>query len=64
MPREIYSPEEFKTLLEKAVECRVVRRGDVVKIKLRTLKMLYTYKTNKEEADSLLKEVKAKVVEI
>lgn len=64
MPREIYSSEEFKTLLEKAEECRVVRRGDVVKIKLRTPKMLYTYKTNKEEADKLLKEVKAKVVEI
>ena len=64
MPREVHSSEEFKGLLEKAEECRVVRRGDLVKIKLRTHKMLYTFKTNKEEADTLLKDVKAKIVEI
>lgn len=63
MPAEIKSREEFMKLLPLAKECRVVRRKNYVKLKLRLSRRLYTYKTNKEEADELLKSVKCRIVE-
>ncbi len=64
MPRQIFNADEFKKLLEKAKECRVVKKEDTVKLKLRTPKMLYVLFTSKEEADKLLKDVKIEVKEI
>ncbi|MCP8304147.1 MAG: hypothetical protein H3Z50_01540 [archaeon] len=64
MPKQIFSAEEFKKILEKATECRIVRRGDKVKLKLRTPKMIYVLVTSKKEADTLLKDVKVEVKEI
>lgn len=63
MPKQIFSPEEFRELISKAEECRVVRRGDKVKLKLRTKRYLYTYITTPDEADEILKEIKVKKVE-
>ncbi|MEM1524511.1 MAG: hypothetical protein QW372_06690 [Nitrososphaerales archaeon] len=63
MPRQIYSSEEFIKLLEKAIECRVVRREGKVKLKLRTPKLLYTYVTSPEKAEELLKNVKVEIKE-
>ncbi|MCX8191696.1 MAG: hypothetical protein N3F06_02675 [Nitrososphaerales archaeon] len=63
MPRQIFSSEEFIKLLEKATECRVVRRENKVKLKLRTPKLLYTYVTTPEEAENLLKNVKIEIKE-
>ncbi|NWG08914.1 MAG: hypothetical protein HXX80_01135 [Nitrososphaerales archaeon] len=64
MPKQIFSVEDFKILLEKAIECRVLRMDDKVKLKLRTSKMIYVFITSKEEADRLLNEVKVEVKKI
>lgn len=64
MPKEIKSKEQFEKLVESATEVRVVHSGDDAKVKLRTKSALYTFKTTKEEADSLVKGTKAPVVEI
>jgi hypothetical protein len=65
MPREIRSSEGFEKLLVSAQECRVVRQGGNVKLKLRTPEYLYVYKTTSDEADDLLKRVKdVEVVEM
>ncbi|MGB9659740.1 MAG: hypothetical protein ACPLY9_04375 [Nitrososphaerales archaeon] len=64
MPKQILNIEDFKKLLEKAVECRVLRMGDKAKLKLRTKKMLYVFITSKEEADKILKDIKIEVKEI
>jgi hypothetical protein len=64
MPRELKSKEEFDRLLEGATEVRVVRDGDEAKVKLRTKKELYTFKTTSAEADLIVKGTKLPVVEI
>ena len=64
MPREVKSREEFLKIAEYARECRVKRLRDVVKLKLRTRRYLYTYKTTPEEAEDLLKHVKCEIVEV
>jgi len=64
MPKQIFSDKDFKSLIGKAIECRVSRIDDKVKLKLRTPKMLYVFVTSKEEADSLLKDIKVQVREI
>ncbi|MCD6510134.1 MAG: hypothetical protein J7L11_07120 [Thermoprotei archaeon] len=58
MPKEIRSKEELIKLSEKAIECRVKRGKDYVKIKLRLKRYLYTFKTKPDEADELLKALK------
>jgi hypothetical protein len=63
MPKEIKDKVQFDKLLEAATEVRVTRRGDDAKVKLRTKEALYTFKTTTEEADTMLKGVKAPVVE-
>jgi len=63
LPREIRSKEEFQRLVEKATEVRVVRNGAEAKVKLRASKVLYTFKTSTEEADTLTKGLKVEVLE-
>ncbi|MDH2899819.1 MAG: hypothetical protein PXY39_02495 [archaeon] len=58
MPRLITSAEQFEQLKSKASECRVVRSDKAVKLKLRTPKFLYTYLTNQDEAEDLIKGLK------
>jgi hypothetical protein len=58
MPREIRSSEQFQSLMSKAIELRVVRKDNAVKLKLRTPDYLYTFKTNEDEADDLIKNAK------
>lgn len=57
MPKEIFDPEEFLALAEKASECRVKRLGDVMKLKLRTRRQLYTIKLGSDEGEELLKKI-------
>ncbi|MEM3383229.1 MAG: hypothetical protein QXL52_00850 [Nitrososphaerales archaeon] len=64
MPKQIFNANDFKKLLEKAKECRVMRIGDKAKLKLRTSKMLYVFITSKGEANELLKSSKVEVKEI
>jgi len=65
MPKEIKSKEEFLKLLPLAIECRVKQNKDHVKIKLRTKRILYTYKTtNQDEVKEILDQVKCPIVNI
>ena len=62
MPHELTSKDQFNKLLKDAVEVRVVRDEETAKVKIRTKRGLYTFKTTGEEADVLLKGVKVPVV--
>jgi len=64
MPRQIFNKDELLRLAYGAKECRVVRRGDKVKIKIRRSRYLYTYVTNTSEADALLKQINVNKVEL
>ncbi|MFX1513831.1 MAG: hypothetical protein ACFFCQ_14700 [Promethearchaeota archaeon] len=54
MPAELTSVEEFVEIAKRASKCLVKRHGDVIKLKLRTKKRLYTYKTSPSEAERLI----------
>ena len=66
MPEEILSREEFLSYLPLASNVLVkrVRGKDIVKIKLRTKKRLYTYKTNPNEANEIIKNLNVPYDEI
>jgi len=64
VPREIFNEEKFLELAEFAVHCRVKRVKDVVKLKLRTKKILYTYKTDPTSAENLLKQINCDIIEL
>ncbi len=64
MPSEITSTDKFVTLSEGALECRVKRSKDVVKLKLRTPRQLFTYKVKVDRADDVLRRLKCEVVEV
>ena len=64
MPQEIFNPEEFLEVAARATECRVKRRGDIVKLKLRTKKKLYTLKTSPEEANVILQRIKLPIIDL
>jgi hypothetical protein len=63
MPSEIADSEEFVRISERASECRVKRLKDIVKLKLRTSKQLYTIRLDPEKAAEVLKQVKCEVIE-
>ena len=63
MPSEIADTEQFVRLSERATECRVKRLKDVVKLKLRTSRRLYTIRLDPEKATEVLKQVKCEVIE-
>jgi Ribosomal L38e protein family len=58
MPKQIRSAEQFQKLAPNADECRVVSNESGVKLKLRLSRQLYTYKTNTDEAEDLIKGLK------
>ena len=64
MPRELFDEKKFLELSENSYHCRVKRKGDVVKLKLRTKKILYTYKTSPELAEALLSQISCDVIEL
>jgi large subunit ribosomal protein L38e len=64
LPSEIFDEEKFLELAEFAVHCRVKRVKDVVKLKLRTKKRLYTYKTDPETADRLVRNLTCDIIEL
>jgi large subunit ribosomal protein L38e len=64
VPREIVEEEKFIELAEFAVHCRVKRLKDVVKLKLRTKKLLYTYKTDPTTAERILRNITCDVIEL
>jgi hypothetical protein len=64
MPREIFDEDKFIELSEFAVHCRVKRVKEVVKLKLRTKKILYTFKTDPTTAERLLRNIPCDVIEL
>lgn len=64
MPKELKDISKFVELSTNAVECRVKRIKDVVKLKLRTIKYLYTLKLEPESAEEIIKQIKCQVIEI
>jgi len=64
VPREIFDENKFVELSEYAVHCRVKRLRDVVKLKLRTKKILYTYKTDPSTAERILRSITCDVIEL
>jgi len=65
MPKEIFSEEEFLEIAERAKVCRVKRLKDgVVKLKLRTARYLYTFKTDGGKAEELLKKLTCPIEEV
>jgi hypothetical protein len=65
MPVEIFSEKEFLEIAkDRATLCRIKKVKDVVKLKLRTPKHLYTFKTTPEKAEALLKEIEIEQVEL
>jgi large subunit ribosomal protein L38e len=63
MPKELRDGEEFVRISERAIECRVKRLEDTVKLKLRTASQLYTLKVDPSRAAELLKQVKCEIIE-
>ena len=64
MPAEITSTDDFVSLSETALECRVKRSNEVVKLKLRTPSHLYTHKVKVERADDVIRRLKCEIVEV
>mgnify|MGYP000117782836 CR=1 FL=1 len=64
MPREIFDVEEFIRISERARHCRVKRLKDVVKLKLRTSRVLYTLKVKPEMAEDIIKRLRCEIVEV
>jgi len=63
LPTELADEEEFVKISERAIECRVKRLEDLVKLKLRTSRQLYTLKADPTKAAELLKQIKCEVIE-
>ena len=64
MPKEIKDVDKFLELSNNAIECRVKRIKDVVKLKLRTAKYLYTLKVGPDDAEELIKKINCQVIEV
>ena len=64
MPREIFDEDKFLEIAEFSVHCRVKRLKKVVKLKLRTKKILFTYICDPATAESLLKRISCDVIEL
>jgi len=64
LPQEIFNPEKFLEIAARATECRVKRRGNIVKLKLRTRKRLYTLKVSPEEANVILERIKLPIIDL
>jgi ferritin-like protein len=64
LPTEIMDAEKFVTLSAHAEYCAVKRLKDVVKLKLRTPKKLYTLKVEPLKAEGIIKKLQCEIREI
>jgi ferritin-like protein len=64
MPSEISDPEKFVTISGSADYCSVKRLKDVVKLKLRTSRKLYTLKVEPMKAEEIIKKLQCEIREI
>jgi hypothetical protein len=66
VPEELKSREEFMTTLGLASVCYVkrIKNSEIVKLKLRTKKRLYTYVTDPKEANEIVSTLNIPVEEV
>jgi large subunit ribosomal protein L38e len=64
MPTEIFDIDKFIEISEKAEYCAVKRLKDVVKLKLRTRRMLYTLKVDPAKAEEIIKRIRCEIREV
>ncbi len=64
MPREIFDEKKFLEISEYAIHCRVKRLKEIVKLKLRTKKTLFTFKTDPTTAERLLRDISCDIIEL
>ena len=67
MPVEVKELDMFLDIAKRAKECRVkrVRKSDIVKIKARTRRYLYTFKTTKDKLDEVLSKLECpKIIDV
>jgi len=64
MPSEIFDSEKFVEISGRAEYCAVKRLKDVVKLKLRTPKKLYTLKVEPTKAEEIIKRLQCEIREI
>ncbi len=64
MPAEIFDHDEFIKISERAEYCAVKRSKDIVKLKLRTAKRLYTLKVEPVKAEELIKKLQCEIMEV
>ena len=64
MPSEIFDAEKFVEISGRADYCLVKRLKDVVKLKLRTSKRLYTLKVEPAKAEEIIKKLQCEIREI
>ncbi|MEM3578216.1 MAG: 50S ribosomal protein L38e [Candidatus Bathyarchaeia archaeon] len=64
MPSEVFDIEKFVEISGRAEYCAVKRLRDVVKLKLRTAKKLYTLKVEPSKAEEVVKRLQCEIREI
>lgn len=64
MPSEIHDADKFIALSGNAQYCSVKRLKSLVKLKLRTAKMLYTLKIEPPKAEGIIKKLQCEIREI
>ncbi|MGC8896590.1 MAG: hypothetical protein ACP5LB_07520 [Candidatus Bathyarchaeia archaeon] len=64
MPSEIFDADKFVEISGRADYCIVKRLRDVVKLKLRTSKRLYTLKVEPAKAEEIIKKLQCEIREI
>ena len=64
MPVEIKDLSKLDEIIAKATECRVKRIGDIVKMKFRTKKTLYTIKVSVNEAEAIRARISIPIIDL
>ena len=64
MPEEVFDPEKFVQISERAEYCAIKRLKKAVKLKLRTPKRLYTLKVDPTKAEGILKKLRCEIREV
>lgn len=64
MPSEIFDVDKFIEISERAEFCAIKRLKDVVKLKLRTPRKLYTLKAEPVKAEEIIKKLQCEIREV
>ena len=64
MPSELFDSDKFVEMSGRADYCAVKRLREVVKLKLRTSKRLYTMKVEPVKAEEIIKRLQCEIREI